>query len=240
MTEGPVTEARRLWQRRHVRGLLAEMTTSVPRSNRAERWLRRTAPLVPYVAVLIGLYLFESGWASILVYHVAAVTVLATTGAWRTRFRPTKRLAPALLTAVIVGSALVGPVIYGAWSRVHLGDVVLNAELESLGLSGVAWTAFAVYYFTVNPVIEEYFWRGYLGSTRRGIAASDLWFAGYHVFVVVLFVGTPWILVSFLGLTAAAWIWRQIATATGGLLIPVVSHAVADASLIVAAIALTQ
>lgn len=228
--------------RRRAHGLLGSIAVRWHYRIRmlSESTLRRFAPLVPYVAVLVGFVWAERAWLTILVYHGAAMAVLVAAGAWR-RLPLTRPRLPGTITAVVlVASAAIGPVLLAAWSRVRIDALDLGEHLAVLGLDGAAWALFVVYYFTVNPVIEELFWRGYLGSGSRSPARSDVWFAGYHVFVLWVFVDPVWVVVGFVGLAGAAWMWRQLLRAGGSLVLPILSHAVADASLIAAAVILAS
>ena len=87
----------------------------------------------------------------------------------------------------------------------------------------------------MNPVLEEWYWRGVLGSPSRMPTPNDAAFAGYHVLVLAVFVPWPWALAVAVVLVGAAWLWRQLVARHGGLVIPVVTHAVADLSVIVTA-----
>jgi len=56
--------------------------------------------------------------------------------------------------------------------------------------------------------------------------------------VIVLFMSWQWCVLAFGVLVFAAWFWRQIATKNKGLLVPSISHLVADGSLMLAVLAL--
>ena len=104
--------------------------------------------------------------------------------------------------------------------------------MSHLGLEDTPWLIFILYYCTVNPLLEELFWRGYLGRPTLKPVWADVWFAGYHIIVLIAFVEWPWITLSFLTLMGAAWVWRQLTRIYHGLTIPILSHAAADASVI--------
>ncbi len=149
--------------------------------------------------------------------------------------RRTLLAIPVLLGIMVVGAALTGPAIYGAWSTVGLDEPELDVMLSDVGLAGGSWVLFIVYYSVVNPVLEELFWRQHLGSNRVGLVWTDMWFAGYHILVLIEFVKVPWVVAGFAALVGAAWLWRQVMRECDGLLIPVLSHSAADLSLIMAA-----
>jgi membrane protease YdiL (CAAX protease family) len=142
--------------------------------------------------------------------------------------------------ALIVICLSAGLLIYLRWLLIRLDDVTLGKALNGLGLQGASWWLFIVYYSLVNPWIEESFWRGWYPRQLRRPLIADLLFAGYHVFALMLFVGTFWAFVGFFAFAGTAWLWRNLARRHCGLLIPVVSHIVTDVSIITAAAMLAR
>jgi len=57
-------------------------------------------------------------------------------------------------------------------------------------------------------------------------------FAGYHILVLAWFIKLPWLIIAFIVLTAAAYIWRYTASKLEGLVVPLLSHIAADVSII--------
>jgi hypothetical protein len=201
---------------------------------------RPLALAVPYVTVPVGLYVLGSGWASMLLYHAGMVAVgLALGGSAQVR---SLVRGLAWLPLLLVGLACVasGPALYLLHPLLTGGAMPLAPSLGRLGLTGAVWLGFMIYYTLVNPFIEEWYWRGVLGSPSRLPVASDLAFAGYHAVVLVAFIPWFWAVLTAASLTGAAWLWRQIATRADGLLVPVVTHLLADLSIIVTAWTLAQ
>jgi len=110
----------------------------------------------------------------------------------------------------------------------------LHAQLEAIGLTTQTWPPFIIYAVLANPFAEEYFWRGYLGSTAKGLNIFDLIFASYHILVLIGKANLPAIILIVIVLTFAAWSWRQIARESGGLLAPVLGHMAADLTILLA------
>jgi uncharacterized protein len=194
--------------------------------------LRSFAPLLPYLAVCIGLFLVRNAWFTLLGYHVGIILILSVEKQWaqaRKLFRMQRILWS--LGAILFG-ALGGGLLYFLWPYLGIHSFNFNASLTKLGLNGRDWIAFILYFSLINPWMEELYWRGYLGSDKRGPILADGYFSGYHLIVLGMYVGLPWLLVSFIVLGVAAWLWRQFARSTGGLLLPVLSHLAADLSLI--------
>ena len=205
------------------------------------RYVRLLAPAVPYLAVLIGMYTsINNAWAAILLYHLGIIAVLVLARYWKLGrlLKTTEDIL--VLAGVVLGSAAAGFLIYWLWAIIKLAELILTDELSALGLVNAPWFLFIIYYFTVNPLLEEMFWRGYLGSPKVLPTWNDIWFAGYHVLVLFAFAAWPWVILSFMALVITAWFWRQLARRYQGLLLPIASHAAADASIIGAVYFLTR
>ena len=190
------------------------------------------AAAIPYAAVLAGIWLTRSVWVAVFAYHAGIVVVLAGTG----RLGLVRELGrgwsagPALgLGALLL---LAGPAIYLCWPLMHLDGVALGTALADLGVDGPALIPLAAYATLANPWFEEALWRGLLISERRGPAAQDALFAGYHALVLVEFLTWPWIVVCVVALAFAAWVWRRLALATGGLLVPALTHLAVDIGIV--------
>jgi hypothetical protein len=193
------------------------------------------AAAVPYAAVAIGLYAARSAWAAILLYHLGVVVVLSAFG-WRESLQwAASGWRPGAAAALATVTALAGAALYVLWPFVDTTPDGLGRRLAEFGLGGRSWVLFAVYYSTVHPFLEELFWRGRRGGGGSASLWRDAAFAGYHVPVLWFFIGPGWIVLTFAALTAASFAWRLAARRFGGLGVPLVSHATADISIVVAA-----
>ena len=113
------------------------------------------------------------------------------------------------------------------------------SRLEILGLTGSTWPGFIAYFALVNPFLEEYFWRGFLGNYTYSLYVSDFLYAGFHALILVGKVQTISILGSLITLILAGWFWRQIAREDQGLLAPVLGHMAADFTILLAVYQMT-
>lgn len=195
--------------------------------------MKWVSPLLPYLAVAIGLFWVRSAVVTLLAFHAALLVAL-----WlarpqiplRTLFK-SKSIAGPFLSILLGGSS--GFTLYFFWP--YFGVIPdLSANLESLGLTASSWIPFIAYFALINPFLEEYFWRGYLGSTTRWLFVSDFLYAGFHALLLMNRVQTIAMLYSLLVLVLAGWFWRQLARADEGLLAPVLGHMVADLTILVA------
>lgn len=190
---------------------------------------------VPYVAVFIGLYILRSAWAAIGLYHFGIAVFLIADD----KGRSLKKIRSGYNSIITIASCavcvLIVPTIFFLWQHMESGETSLKVKLTDLGLQGASWYFFVVYFSTVQPFLEELYWRGYLDSKHRYLCWSDLAFAGYHMLVLVWFIKLPWLAASFIVLSIAAWAWRYAAGKLGGLAVPLLSHIVADTSIMVVA-----
>lgn len=197
------------------------------------RRVRVLGSLLPYVAVATGLGAFRSAWLAMALYH-AGILAVAVSGS-RGRIGGLLRGWSAAPAVFAVGFGASGAVLLGILWPYAVRDG-FAARLLEIGLYGDSFVAFACYHAFVNPWLEEWYWRGWLGSVARGPILRDAAFAGYHLIVLARFLDWPWAAASFVALTVAAWVWRRLAARCGGLLVPVLSHVAGGGGAMVAAL----
>ncbi|MEX2606682.1 MAG: CPBP family glutamic-type intramembrane protease [Kiritimatiellia bacterium] len=129
---------------------------------------------------------------------------------------------------------LTWPLLHFLWPYMALPAVEVSGLLSDCGLTGGTAWVFALYSVTIHPILEETFWRGMLPDH----ALSDALFAGFHVVVLAPLIHAGWLPVVFGVLWTASGIWRYLARSTGGLLLPVLTHAIADLGVLLAVRAL--
>ena len=194
--------------------------------------LRTFAPLVPYIPVLIGMYLLRSAWIALLLYQAQMVLILSIERQWH-HARAMLRCQRILLIAMAITMMFSGVALFSLAPTLGL-TTNLAANASQFGLEGGNWLPFILCFSFTNGWLEELYWRGYLGSASRKLSWFDLWFAGYHVLVLALFVDWWWALSAMTILIATAWMWRQTVRISDGLLVNVVSHIGVDLSILLA------
>lgn len=200
------------------------------------KWL---ASVPPYLAVWAGLFLFKSAWLTLIGFHLAILLALAylrPSLPLDVFFRPAK--SRDVLTGILLGASS-GLGLYFLWDAFAI-SASLGEQLAEIGLNRSTWLGFIAYFVLVNPFIEEYFWRGVLGSETRSLYPGDLIYAGYHVLVVWNKTHPLSTIFMLIVLTLAGWSWRQLRRRDASLLAPLLSHMFADLSILLAVYRMTR
>ena len=194
------------------------------------KWI---APILVYLAVGFGLFILHSAWGTLLCFHLVIIVSLLLA-------KPTLPISfllkshnPKLiiLSVLLCGSS--GSTLYFIWN--HFGIVNdIGPQTESFGLNVHTWLPFIAYFTLINPLIEEYFWRGYLGSPTKSLHISDFLYAGFHGLILLYKTPINSILFALSALVLAGWFWRQIQREDQGLLAPVLGHMAADFTILFA------
>jgi hypothetical protein len=194
------------------------------------KWL---TPILPYLAVAIGLFWVQNAWFALLGFHFAIVIslLLARSSVPAKNLFKSNDIRWVVLNILLCGSS--GISLYFFWS--YFGIVNdLSAYIESYNLTRSTWPLFITYFVLVNPLIEEYFWRGYLGSATKGLYASDFLYAGFHALILMNKMRSGAVIYTLIVLVLAGWFWRQLTRIDNGLLAPVLGHMAADFTILMA------
>ena len=194
------------------------------------KWL---TPVLPYLAVAIGMFWVQNAFTALLGFHLAILLSLRlgrSSVPVSLLFR-SKHILWVILSILLFGSS--GISLYFFWPYFKV-ITDLPAQTESFGLASSTWPAFIAYFVLVNPLLEEYFWRGFLGTPTRRLHPSDFLYAGFHGLILLGKMQASAVLCSLIVLVLAGWFWRQIARVDGGLLAPVLGHMAADLTILLA------
>ncbi|MDF7825857.1 hypothetical protein P4B35_17640 [Pontiellaceae bacterium B12227] len=191
------------------------------------------AALIPYFAVLLGMKTFHNAWVTILLYHAGILLFLF----WRKPSDGWKTVWGGLRTPLLIPGAVVcamaAPVIYFMWPFFQSSENILPEWLAKYGLTGWSWFLLIPYFSIIHPVLEEIHWRGIAPDRVKGLCWQDLLFAGYHVLVLHELLFWPWLFLVFGVLAGSSFFWRWAADKFGGYGLPVLTHAAADAGVVV-------
>jgi hypothetical protein len=192
---------------------------------------RILAMSLPYLSVLVGMYWLSNGLLAIALYMAGmGVWLLVVPG---TKTKPSLRRGgrgAGITLAIVVFGAAGGALLHLLWPVLGL-EPRWEFLRATLGLTGWRWPIFLLGFAIPNAILEEAVWRGRLAGTGRGLETGDLAFALYHALVLRYFLAWPWVLTAVVMLVLTAWVWRRVARATGGLLLPTLSHTAAATSL---------
>lgn len=207
--------------------------------------IRVAGALLPTGAVLFGLHGLHHAWVAILVYHLGIVAfALLLRGRRLTTRNPggasDLRLEPsrAVLVGFAVLCALTGAVLYILWDAMVSPGQSLVRWLAQQGLWGPGWWLFVPYFALVHPVLEEWHWSRIEEGTPLRVGILDLLFGAYHVLVLASLVRWPWLVLLFAVLTAVRVQWRSWYRSRRTRWLPLLTHGLADLSVIVAAMRL--
>jgi len=192
--------------------------------------MRKWAPFVPYITVSIGLFIFQNAWVAALAYHLGMAVCIVLAGVnFSIALTGGKNLI--LLASLAIGLTG-GLLLFWLWHYLGIpGDIV--QYLLTMGLTTDSWPFFIIYFILINALLEELYWRGWLGNNSRYLTANDFLYSGYHVLVLGGKMNIIWLIGIFLLLSLAGWFWRQVVRRNQGLLSAVLSHLAADASVII-------
>lgn len=196
---------------------------------------------VPYISVLIGLYVLSNAWIALILYHLAILMMIII------HFNEIDKIRFSIQNKTIfilgmISTILVFPVLYFFWDQIKIPDPELSQILNQFHLTGVSFLLFMIYLSSVHPVLEEIYWRFIISfkSKRKFNFLFDALFAGYHILVLTYFVKWPLIILSFVLLLGTAITWRMIKEKYQDHLTLFVSHALADFSIMTAILLLSQ
>lgn len=194
------------------------------------KWI---APALAYLAVGIGMFQFHSAWGALVGFHLAIIVslLIAKPNIPVTVLFKSTNLKWILLSVLLCGSS--GITLYFLWDKFGPTND-LPTQVEALGLNTKTWFPFIAYFTLVNPLVEEYFWRGYFGNPTKSLYIYDFIYSGFHGLILIGKVHTYSILFGLSVLVFVGWLWRQIAREDQGLLAPLLGHMAADFTILMA------
>lgn len=194
------------------------------------KWI---APALAYLAVGLGLFVFHSTWGALVGFHIAIIIslLIARPKLHVSILLKSTNIKWIVLSVLLCGSS--GVSLYFLWDTFKFAND-LPAQVKALGLTSATWPPFIAYFALVNPLIEEYFWRGHFGSPTKSLYLYDFIYSGLHFLILIGRVHSFSIVFGLAVLVFAGWLWRQIAREDQGLLAPVLGHMAADFAILMA------
>jgi hypothetical protein len=181
----------------------------------------------------------HNAWIAIFAYHLGMIAVLLIAGT-KNPFREFIKTSDIRLSLITIGLGAGGGILlYFLWPFLTVPNNI-SVYLENIGLTESTWPLFLAYHILINPWIEEYYWRRYLGSELKRLVSNDLLFAGYHILVLAGNMDVVWLVACFVVLSGAAWFWRQATRVSQGLFSSTASHFAADLTVMLAIYFMTK
>lgn len=187
------------------------------------------AVVVPALLLLGG----ESLWPAVLAYHALCLGVPL---AARHSFQKAGLVlldARGWLPSTIALSALL-VAAGGVASRLLEVEMFLPEGLELLLSRVEPWWTFVIYSLCVNPLLEEFFWRGFL-LPKTGVALGGGLCWLMHAAAASVFLALPEAVIFTLPTFAAALAWGWMRQRRQTLWPCVITHAAADAAILLVA-----
>lgn len=186
-------------------------------------WKLTLKLLAPYCAVGLFLCVFSNAWLAILAYHAQILF-------WGVRSAdPWKPLKYTHLLLLALPAALAGPLLLVLLP--YITHTELSVWLADHHLSRVSLAMLIPYFGLLHPCLEQWHW----APLRKHGLMAHVMFAGYHVVVLYTLLTPPWLMVCFVLLVTVSVLWQWAASRTRSLAIPLVSHMLADLSVVIVA-----
>lgn len=193
--------------------------------------------LSPWLFLAIGLHHFRDIGLSFLLYHGFCLlpAVLLNRHHWREHLKLPSRSDLIVLLLSSIGFSLFTWITYGL-----LSDFLVDRELALKSLIDrgfkLSWfIPLSLYFLTVNPVLEELFWRGVVlnelcDEREPVLSPAGIWtnvaFAVWHFLVVRLFVAQTFVPLAIVCVLSVgfflSWLYRK----KDSLILPALYHSV--------------
>lgn len=203
-------------------------------ASHAKRIFQTLGIVSPYLAVLLGVFLLKNGFLAVLLYHLILLLCIVGVSGLQTFGRLAKGWNRTLGPVMCLAGLVPGAVILLFWPLARQEQADLAKMLALLNLDDRWFIAFAAYACLLNPILEESFWRGAFNNPSLLPAPVDALFSGYHALVVIPVLKAPYVVLLFLAMLTVGWLLRTLARLTGGLLIPLLTHTIADIAILCA------
>ncbi|MDA1044341.1 MAG: hypothetical protein O3C57_03855 [Verrucomicrobia bacterium] len=178
------------------------------------------------------MYQLHNAWTSLALYHAGMLAFLLFFRPVDLRRRACRgfRAVPGIPPAV--ACLVSGVLVYVLWPHFGISTRTLALTLTSYALTPSCLPVFVVYFGIVHGPLEELYWRTLTSHDLKPLSIRDFTFAGYHALVLYLFIPPAIVFLCVLVLTLISALWRHQARRYGGYAIPILSHALADLSIL--------
>lgn len=200
--------------------------------------------LLPWIAAWITLYLLSNMWLSFGVYHFLILVPVALK--WKSLWIEDLKvlsfktfLSIVLFSSISVGFAIL---IFDSIGSLFLDFQIVRATLMNFEFKTEFLGLLSIYFITVNPVLEELFWRGTIQNrlkkielpARLCVAIASICFGAWHYMVLRLLLKSGYSELVTLAIIACGFGFGYLYERTRSLTVPIVVHSlVCDLPIIV-------
>jgi membrane protease YdiL (CAAX protease family) len=192
--------------------------------------------LLPWGVVWLGLYRFGSAPLAFLLYHIACGV-----GGWllgSPALPRTERVSPLrrrILLGVILSANVATVLLYLTAGSLLLDKPAVLSQMKTSGLPSSTYFWLFPYFALVNPLAEEYFWRGGIYARLRpsfphwtqAALITSAFFGAWHWLVVRLFVSPALALPATLAIAGVGFLLTYLYEDHRRLIYPIALHALA-------------
>jgi len=187
-----------------------------------------------------GLFFLHSGWVAILLYHSILLGSLII---WRRGEKPEIILRGFHIGAVIGLVSLsfgMGWMFYEFIQHLDPHGTYVIKQLSRTGLTPLGVIPFLVYVSTINPALEEFYWRR--NYATPGGWVHDVFYALLHAPMFIYFGKlTPvQAMLPVVGLILAGALWRAVARKVDGLASSIIGHGSGDFAMLLAIVLIAK
>lgn len=151
--------------------------------------------LLPVLAMLLGLYLLNSAVWAYAIYHYVCLLPAVILGRklWQTELKRTTKQYFWKITVIAIAFSGITVLAYETLGKYVISDQKTVELMVRMGWSKEWLWILNIYCFTINPFIEEIYWRGIVFKELEkiekppfkhfGIIVSSFLYAFYHYFI---------------------------------------------------------
>jgi len=197
----------------------------------------------PYVAVIMGLYIFQNAWLSIFLYHGQIViwwfinrsSKLFPTEPNQSQLpQQVEKLLDIAVKGMLPISALAGIACYFLMPYIVRDVGGLELWLNTNQLSGLGLLLLIPYFGIIHPPIEQVHWKILTTLPPPFNYLSHVLFATYHGLVLYPILQPIWIIACLLILSSISFLWSYTQQKKNGHYLTILSHILADVGIITA------
>jgi membrane protease YdiL (CAAX protease family) len=219
----------------------------VTRSKQAWLFLLLTAP-IPILGTTLSMVWFPGSSLAKVGFGLAKLWILLAPLIWLIKVEGVKPRIPrwsnrgmvaAHVTGVLIVAVIAG--VYYGFAHAWIEPAVMLEKIRQFGLDRLSlYLLAALYWCTINSLLEEYFWRWFiyvrlrdvLPRTAVGIAAAvvlcGLLFTAHHVVALSVYFDARTTALASLGVLIGGVTWSWLYAKTGNIYAAYISHVWAD------------